>query len=201
VEAAPPPVLETGPASSPPKPGAAARLPYGVAGSPAIDISGNLFVDNWSGITVWENADRFCNSPANTSTGYCTAVNPSVTLQSCASGTISKEPYYSDCRWKSQNVRITKNDFRINRASVNNCDPKYCGRMAVLSNWGTYPEWSPYKADVVQKAITFNQRNTWSGNSYTGSWSFVAQDTSNTVSYTAWRSAPYNQDASSTFTG
>lgn len=181
--------------------GGDSRLPYGVAGSPAIDISGNLFVDNWSGVTVWENADRYCNSAANTSTGYCTIVNPSVTLQSCVSGTISKEPYYSDCRWKSQNVRVTKNDFRINRASVNNCDPRYCGRMAVLSNWGTYPDWSPYKADVIQKAITFNQHNVWSGNSYTGSWSFVTQDTSNTISSTAWRSAPYNQDAGSTFTG
>ena len=36
-----------------------------------LDIYGNAFVDNWNGITVWENADRFCNSPANTS-GDCT---------------------------------------------------------------------------------------------------------------------------------
>ena len=54
---------------------------------------------------------------------------------------------------------------------------------------------------MIQKSITFSQQNNWSGNSYTGSWSFVAQDTSNTVGYTAWRSAPYNQDAGSTSTG
>ena len=33
---------------------------------------------NWSGVVLWENADRFCGSPNNTSTGYCTLVNTSV---------------------------------------------------------------------------------------------------------------------------
>ena len=37
-----------------------------------IEIHDNTFEHNWSGITLWENADRFCNSPANTSTGDCT---------------------------------------------------------------------------------------------------------------------------------
>ena len=33
-----------------------------------IEISGTCFTDNWSGMILWENADRFCrNSPANTS--------------------------------------------------------------------------------------------------------------------------------------
>lgn len=37
-----------------------------------IEVYRNLLEDNWSGITLWENADRFCNSPANTSSGDCT---------------------------------------------------------------------------------------------------------------------------------
>ncbi len=37
-----------------------------------LEISGNLFEDNWNAITLWENADRFCNSPANTSSADCT---------------------------------------------------------------------------------------------------------------------------------
>ncbi len=41
-----------------------------------IEIYGNAFENNWSGITAWENADRFCNSPANTSTGVCTPFVP-----------------------------------------------------------------------------------------------------------------------------
>ena len=34
-----------------------------------IEITGNTFIDNWNGVTLWENADRFCGSPANTSGG------------------------------------------------------------------------------------------------------------------------------------
>ncbi len=37
-----------------------------------MEIYRNVLENNWSGITLWENADRFCNSPANTSTGSCT---------------------------------------------------------------------------------------------------------------------------------
>lgn len=180
--------------------GGDARLPYTLVGSPTIDIRGNLFVNNWGGITVWENADRFCNSPANTSTDYCTIANPAVTTKTCAPGTISKAPYYSDCRWKSQNVTVSGNDFRIDPAAVRNCDTRYCGHMAILSNWGTYPDWSPYHDAAVQKAITFDQNNHWRDNRYTGPWQFVAQDTSILIDPTTWRAAPYNQDPTSTFT-
>ena len=64
--------------------GGDARVPYDLVGSPTIDISNNLIEDNYNGVTLWENADRFCGSPANTSTGYCTLVNPSVAkLSTC----------------------------------------------------------------------------------------------------------------------
>ena len=66
--------------------GGDARLPYDLVGSPTVDISNNLIEDNYNGVTLWENADRFCGSPANTSTGYCTLVNPSVAkLSTCNS--------------------------------------------------------------------------------------------------------------------
>ena len=181
--------------------GGDARLPFTLVGSPTIDIRGNLFVDNWGGITVWENADRYCNSPANTSTDYCTIINPNATSKTCASGTIANQPYYSDCRWKSQNVTITGNDFRIAPANVRNCDTRYCGHMAILSNWGTYPSWSPYQRDVVQKAITFDQGNRWRDNKYTGPWRFVVRDAATLVDVATWRAAPYNQDVASTFIG
>ena len=44
----------------------------------SIDISGNTFTNNWAGVVLWENANRYCSSGANTSTGYCTLVDPSV---------------------------------------------------------------------------------------------------------------------------
>ena len=40
---------------------------------------------------LWENSNRFCDSPANTSSGYCTLVDPGrVTLSSCNSSNIEK---------------------------------------------------------------------------------------------------------------
>lgn len=71
--------------------------------------------------------------------------------------------------------------------------------MAVLSNYGTYPDWSPYKAWIVPDAITFQQGNQWSDNLYYGPWTFVARDTSRALSPDAWRAAPYNQDTCSSF--
>ena len=60
-----------------------------VVGPGSIDISYNLFQDNWSGVTLWENADRYCNSPANTSSDYCT-LGGAATLQTCVAGTIGR---------------------------------------------------------------------------------------------------------------
>ena len=38
-------------------------------------ITGNGFYDNWGGVILWENANRYCSSSANTSGGTCTIVN------------------------------------------------------------------------------------------------------------------------------
>jgi parallel beta helix pectate lyase-like protein len=162
----------------------------------AVDISGNTFEDNWAGITLWENADRFCNSPANTSSGYCTKVT---STSSCAPGTIEKAPAYDDCRWKTQRVEIHGNTFRFDTGRVG-CT-SLCGRMALLSNYGTFPDWSPYKGTATEEAITFRQGNRWHGNSYTGPWTFVVHDTSRTVDAAGWRAEPYSQDECSSFDG
>jgi hypothetical protein len=157
-----------------------------------IDITGNLFDDNWSGITLWENADRFCGSPANTSSGTCTKEVSS--LSSCAQPGIAHAPLYDDCRWKTQNVDIHANTFTFDPAAVG-CTNGLCGRMAMLSNYGTYPDWSPYKGTAVSQAITFAQNNHWEGNTYNGPWTFMPYDTSHTISAAQWQAAPYNQDA------
>jgi hypothetical protein len=181
--------------------GGDARVPYDLVGSPTIDISNNLIEDNYNGVTLWENADRFCGSSANTSSNYCTLVNPSVAkLSTCNASNISKAPYYSDCRWKTQNVKVHHNTFTINRAKVFDCATNMCGRNSIFSNWGTYPSWSPYKADTISKAITYNQGNLFSTNTYLGTWNFTALDTDGLVSPSEWKAAPYNQDAASTFT-
>lgn len=159
-----------------------------------IEIYRNLLENNWSGITLWENADRFCNSPANTSSGDCTLLVKKT--DSCEKPAIDKAPLYSDCRWKTQRVDIHDNRFVLDKSFVK-CTTK-CDRMAVLSNYGTYPDWSPYKGEKVADAITQKQQNRWHDNVYVGPWQFVAHDPSKVLDFEAWQGMPYRQDTGST---
>lgn len=160
-----------------------------------IEIYGNVLENNWSGITLWENADRFCNSPANTSSGDCTLLVEDT--GSCAPPAIDTAPLYSDCRWKTQRVDIHDNRFVLD-TSVVDCTTR-CDRMALLANYGTYPEWSPYQGDSVADAITGEQHNRWHDNVYVGPWQFVAHDPSRVLTPGQWQGAPYRQDEGSTF--
>ena len=164
-------------------------------------VAGNVFIDNWSGIVAWENADRFAGSPANTSTGSGTLVNPDVSLGDCKKRVnIAKKPYIDDCRWKTQNVVVEGNDFAVDNEKVPLCvRSRGCGFNGLFSNYGTYPDWSPYKADVVENNITFEQNNVWRNNTYVGEWHFMVKEAGQTVSWEVWRSEPYRQDAQSTF--
>ncbi|MEU1946205.1 right-handed parallel beta-helix repeat-containing protein [Streptomyces sp. NPDC020125] len=160
-----------------------------------IDIYRNVLEDNWSGITLWENADRFCNSPANTSSGDCTLLVKNT--HRCAQPAIATAPLYADCRWKTQRVDIHQNRFVLDKSAVD-CAGK-CDRMAVLANYGTYPDWSPYQGERVAEAITRKQHNRWRDNVYLGPWKFVAHDPSRTLDTWQWQGTPYQQDAGSTF--
>ncbi|MEU0990131.1 right-handed parallel beta-helix repeat-containing protein [Streptomyces sp. NPDC005953] len=159
-----------------------------------IEIYRNVLENNWSGITLWENADRFCNSPANTSSGDCTLLVRDV--RRCAQPAIATTPLLDDCRWKTQRVDIHGNRFVLDK-SVVGCTVK-CDRMAVLANYGTYPDWSPYQGERVAEAITHEQRNRWHDNVYLGPWKFVAHDPSRVLDFGQWQNAPYQQDAGST---
>lgn len=160
-----------------------------------IEIHRNVLEDNWSGITLWENADRFCNSPANTSSGDCTLLVEDTAR--CARPAIATAPLRSDCRWKTQRVDIHHNRFLLDTSVVDCADT--CARMAVLANYGTYPDWSPYQGEGVAEAITHEQDNRWHDNVYVGAWTFVAHDPSRVLDRGQWQGAPYRQDAHSTF--
>lgn len=166
-----------------------------------LDVTGNLIEDNWSGVVLWENADRYCGSPANTSTGECTLVNPSVVKDStCNATNINNAPYYNDCRWKTKNVKIYGNTFRLTPSNIgSSCTfNNSCGLNAIMSNYGTYPSWSPYKGTAVQNAITYNQNNTFYNNTYEGSWRFMPFEQGSPKTYAQWQASPTNQDAGST---
>ena len=165
------------------------------------DIIGNRFIDNWSGVVGWENADRFAGSPNNSSTGETTLVNPDVaTVDACADpDLIGTSPYFDDCRWKVQHLRVRGNLFKIRPARIPNCTPdSNCGFNGLFANYGSDPDWSPYQAWVVTDNITFEQDNLWSRNRYVGPWRFQIYQLGDGVSWNTWRSSKYGQDAGST---
>ena len=171
--------------------------PYGNT----LAITGNTFTDNWGGVVLWENADRFCGSPVNPSVGECTLVDPKVvTEHSCNPTNIATEPYYNGCRWKSQNVLVSRNSFNFNPSKIGTeCTPeKYCGLNGIFSQWGSQPSWSPYQGNVVEDHITFDQDNHFKANRYVGPWQFMVREQGNVVSWATWRASPYFQDAGST---
>lgn len=161
-------------------------------------VEHNTLVNNWAGIVLWENANRFCNSPANTSTGACTLVDPShVDASSCIPGRIDHRPYYWECRWRTQNVDVEQNTFVFLPATtpgLGRRDP--VALQGLLSNWGTFPSWSPYKGPVIERSITRHQHNVWANNVYVGPWRFMVRDQANVVGFHQWRTV-WHQDRGS----
>lgn len=162
-----------------------------VAGAPLVNIHDNLLEDNWGGVTLWENADRYCSSGANTSTGYCTLI-PGATLATCAMPGVQAVPFIDDCRWKTQNVLVTRNTFRLTSAAP--CSDFYCERQAIISNCGTI---APYASCAVQTKITQSQNNHFTANSYQGPWKFLLSQPGPGGTLGAWQAAPYAQDLGS----
>jgi len=164
-------------------------------------ITGNTFINNWGGVVLWENADRFCGSPLNTSASECTLVDPSVVRKnSCNATNIATAPYFNGCRWKTQNVMVSRNDFNFNPANIGpDCSSeKFCGFNGIFSQWGSQPSWSPYLGSIVENHITFDQNNHFESNVYKGPWQFMVREQGNAVNWETWKGTPYNQDARST---
>jgi glycosyltransferase involved in cell wall biosynthesis len=178
--------------------GGDSRVPGKFSGT--LEISQNTFLNNWSGVILWENSNRFCNSPANTSSGFCTLVNPSkITLNGCNEQNIANPPYYDDCRWKTQNVSVDHNVFDFSPSAVSgNCSAAVaCGFQGVFSEFGSYPSWSPYQGTTVEQAITLHQGNRFFANVYNGPWQFMGTQQGNVISWQSWRAGPYRQDGGS----
>ena len=179
--------------------GADSRVPGNFGGT--FLIAKNSFIDNWGGVILWENSNRFCNSPSNTSTGSCTLVDPSVaTIKSCNATDIAQQPYFGDCRWKTQNVMVEDNLFSFKPADIGpSCTPaNECGFQGLFSEYGTYPSWSPYQKAAVEGHITFDQNNHFMSNTYIGPWEFMIYEQGTVASWAQWRGKPYRQDKGST---
>jgi Right handed beta helix region len=161
-------------------------------------ISGNTFTNNWSGVVLWENSNRFCSDGSD---GACTLVDPSVFTQaSCAAHLPTATPagnpdYFDGCRWKTQNVHVTDNTFSFAQANVPLCQPSAnsCGQNGLFSEYGST---APYKAWVVPENVSNNQNNIFGDNTYSGPWSFVGFVDGENVTWSQWTGGFVDQNGS-----
>ena len=193
--------------------GGDSRLASTVSGAAAIRIYDNNFEDNFSGVSIYENANRFCNSNGNTSTGYCTPfIDPTLIAEPhdydytdpinashpCYTD-IASEPYKTDCRWHAKNIEVNNNEFHFDDTVVP-CAGTYCGAQALIATGADNLSWSPYTVSGVQNDVMFNNNNSFHDNKYYGNWKF-AVGYGDTISFNSWKSSPYSQDADSTIEG
>jgi hypothetical protein len=166
--------------------GGDARVPGPYSGTAL--VSGNSFKDNWGGVVLWENSNRFCSDGSD---GVCTLVDPSVfTRASCAANlpttASSGDPdYFDGCRWRTQNVRVTHNVFELTQSKVPGCElaTNSCGQNALFSEYGSN---APYEGWVVPLTISDHQDDRFADNTYEGPWSFVAFNQGDRVTWAQW---------------
>ncbi|WP_219339668.1 right-handed parallel beta-helix repeat-containing protein [Luteimonas salinisoli] len=187
------------------------RLASVVSGAAKIRVHDNYFENNFSGVSIYENPNRFCNSNGNTSKGYCTPlvrptliprphdydyVDPINAGHPCYAQ-IDSEPYLTDCRWRSREIEVTGNEFHFDPGVVPCAGSGYCGVQALIATGADNLPWSPYTVAGVQDEVMFDANNKFSGNHYYGPWKF-AKRWGERIGFAAWQAAPYLQDVDST---
>lgn len=158
-----------------------------------LDVVGNSFTDNWGGVILWENADRFCGDGSD---GACTLVAPDTArMKTCPPALANPgrdqqadtPDYFSLCRWKTQNVTVADNVFDYSPSAIGpGCTAAgSCGFNGLFSQYGST---RPYTGWVVPLDISDHQDNTFRDNSYTGPWHFAGFALGDTASWSQWTS-------------
>jgi parallel beta-helix repeat protein len=191
---------------------------YGLKYAPST-ISENNFDNNWGGVALWENPDRYSGSSAHTHVSGTIKIGDLYNDTLCNGPNDTIPASVSDkykCRWSTENVVIEKNTFRIDKAAIGGkctVGSTYCGINGIFSGYGTYPEFSGF---AIPWRITFQQGNIFRNNTYKGDWKFAGWETSNRTNWTNWQAAApavpadtnnynlrpstFGQDAGSTYT-
>ena len=196
--------------------GGNASVPSDYAGE--LNIQDNVFQDNWSGVVLYQNANRYSGDgqdpgtltpPSGTSVGTWINDAPST----CPSHLSETAPvdYHLLCQWRAQNVTVQHNTFEFNPSDSiygGQCtEANACGQNALFSIYSStsaYPTWS------VCNAISNNQNDYFENNTYTGPWTFTYFNQGDMEGPAAWQAGATNvessgdnfgaQDQGSTFT-
>jgi parallel beta-helix repeat protein len=119
--------------------------------------------------------------------------------------------YWNNCIWGSRNVTVAHNHFAMNSASITGCTAKnMCGYTGLLAFDAGVPPLMGYfhsYPSLVARAsgglgnVWADNTYTWTGSGGLGTWNFWVASQGTQVSRAQWQSAPYGQDAGSTFDG
>jgi hypothetical protein len=182
--------------------GGDASVPSTFAGQ--LNIQGNSFQDNWGGVVIYQNANRFSGDgqdPGTLTPPSGTNINTWINNadKTCPSHLSQTSPvnYNSLCQWRSQNVTVQDNTFQFNPSDSvfgGQCTTAHsCGQnglFSVYSSTSAYPTWS------VCNAISNKQNNHFKNNTYTGPWTFVYFNQGDTVAASAWQAGVGNVESS-----
>jgi Divergent InlB B-repeat domain/Right handed beta helix region len=151
---------------------------YGLTTTPMV-ISHNNFDNNWGGVALWENADRYCSSSAHTHPPHCTIKVDLYDDGPCETAVANDIPDTIDkylCRWSTENVVVEHNVFRIDKTAIGaGCaGANYCGINGIFSNYGSFHEFPGYE---IPWRLTFLQDNLFRNNRYLGDWHFAGFQT------------------------
>lgn len=141
------------------------------------EIHHNNIENNWDGVALWENSDRFCQSPFGGVQASC--------------------PFFDQsfgARNLTQNVLVHDNIFTFDK-SVVGCTSENCGRNGIFSNFSSN---TTYPGFTIADAITYNQNNHFTNNTYTGPWGFTIYDQGTAKGWDIWQKDPVSQDVGST---
>jgi hypothetical protein len=161
---------------------------YGIKYVPST-ISNNNFDNNWGGVILWENSDRYSGSSAHTHVSGTIKIGDLYHDTLCDGPNDTIPAAIGDkykCRWSTENVTVENNIFRIDKNAVGCTGDSWCGLQAIFSNASTYPMFPGFE---IGWRITFQQGNIFRNNTYKGDWRFAGWEMSNNSTWTQWRAA------------
>ncbi|NLU91929.1 right-handed parallel beta-helix repeat-containing protein [Chitinophaga sp. Ak27] len=143
-------------------------------------ISKNNFENNWGGVVLWENPNRYSGSSGNTHIAGTIKIKSLYDDSPCKSGVPNtipgSVPDKFACRWSTENIIVENNEFRIDKAMLGYVGGNFCGINGIFSEYGSFPEFSGY---VIPWRITFQQDNVFRNNHYYGDWQFAGFEVTN----------------------
>ncbi len=196
--------------------GGDSTVPSNYAGE--LNIQGNVFNDNWSGVVLYQNSNRYVGDGQDPGTlTPPSGVNIGTWIQTtgpntCPSNLTETSPvdYHQLCQWRTQNVTVQNNQFTFNPS-----DSIYSGQCSKSTACGMNGLFAPdsvtaaYPGYTVCNAISNTQNNHFLNNTYEGPWVFAYFNQLDVATWAQWTSGLTNvedsgdnfgpQDAGSTF--